>query len=151
MKNKLLTLILVLIMCISLAACSSGNKDSESFSAESTESSEQSLYAELFEDCVKTEVGSIINATWDDDNNGTIPITVTMPDFEKIYSSCINSSNRDEELINILESGEYPTITIESTAPIAKNDDDTVIDTDSAVLHIIESEFIKAINSVTED
>lgn len=147
-KNKIFWIItgvvvfLVLLVTVLLIVFTSGGGNSVSEDAFADTNAEE-LY-ELNMDCIKVKVGKLVHDTEDN----SFEVTVTMPDYTKLYKEVYKSPNPEAELVQRLRSGDYKKKTIKSMAEAEYKNGKEVANTEKLVKFLLEKELIEATNAV---
>ena len=147
-KNKFfwiitsVVVVLALVITVVLIAFTSGgdNYDGEDAFADINA---QELY-DLNMDCIKVKVGKLVHDTEDN----SFEVTVTMPDYTKLYKEVYKLSNPQAELVQRLRSGDYKKKTIKSMAEAEYKNGKEVANTEKLVKFLLEKELIEATNAV---
>ncbi len=143
MKKKAPLFVLLVIICIfGLVACSN-NVNTTTGSGEIFASQLQ----EANSACIDIEPHDVVMQT---DTEGTVKITVQLPDYEILYKEAYASENPDQYLLRALESGKYNVLEYDITVKVSIIDGKEVIHTDEAIKELLERELANAINALME-
>lgn len=103
---------------------------------------------ELVMDCVTVEEG---NAVITSSDSGFTEVTVTMPNYKKIFLECDDYRKLEEYITDVLLSGKYPVSEYNETAEVIVKDGIQTIETDEIVRYLLEEELIDAVNAISEE
>lgn len=144
MKKKLILLVICETISIwGLMACSN-DEDTEEQNSKITA---EQLYDANF-DCIDVKTHDIV---MNSNTEGTVKITVQLPDYGSLYKDAYASENPDQYLLKALESAKYDIREYEITAKVTVDDGKKVIHTDEAVQELLEQELSDAINTLMEE
>lgn len=152
LKNKVFWIVsgavlLVAILGIVLFAVLSGGDSDNTYTAETAQ--QDALADEIYEankKCVEYETGKRHHGTAFD----TVEVTVTMPDYTKLYKEVYRYDNPEQELLKRLKSKDYEEITVKEMAKVVEIDGGEEVLVEECVEQLIEAELIKATNAVWE-
>lgn len=144
MKKSVIYFTILAILCVSGVVGCSKKK-------ESNRDTEQNITRQLQEvnaENIEIETHEVVMQT---DREGTVKLTVKLPDYEELYKEAYDTENPDQYLLTALQSGTYTAIQYEITAKVTIENGKEVIHKDEAVKELLEEELSKATNALMED
>jgi hypothetical protein len=141
MKKRGFCFVIATILCLSGVVGCSKKKESK----QDTEQIAASQLQEANAECIQIESHDVI---MQNDREGTVKLTVKLPDYETLYKEAYVTENPDRYLLAVLESGKYKTIQYEITAKVTMEDGKEVIHKEEAVKALLEQELSKATNAL---
>lgn len=151
LKNKVFWIItgivaFLIILAVVLVLCLSGDDASQQAQGEvEVDAMAEELY-ELNMECIEVEVGKWVHGT----AFNSFEVTVTMPDYTKLYKETYKSSDPQAAIMQRLRSGDYEKKTIDSMAEAEYKNGKEVANTEKLVKFLLECELIEATNAVWE-
>lgn len=143
MKKKFILFVICAMFCtLGLLACSN---DSDK-NGQGDEVSANQLQ-EANSNCISIETHDVVMQS---DTEGTVEITVQLPNYEKLYKEAYASENPDQYLLKALESGKYDVREYEIKAKVSIEEGQEIIHTDEAIKELLKQELANASNALME-
>lgn len=144
MKRSITLYFLVAIICaFGMTACSNNTDTSN----QTLEISPQQLQEVNF-NCIDIETPNIV---MENDIEGTVEITVQIPDYEALYKQAHEFEDPDVYILQALESGKYDSCERIIMARVTVENGEQVVHTDEALKELLERELSNAINALMEE
>lgn len=80
-----------------------------------------------------------------------VTVNITMPNYVDLYLRASKAENFQGYLAEALQSGDYLTLQFTETVPVITKDGNRIIQSDDAVMNLLEQELIRAMNALEED
>lgn len=134
---------LAIVYCLVLTACSlESNMDERT-----DEVTPVQLYA-INTACIDAEIHDIF---MQNNIEGTVEMTVQIPDYEALYKMAYASEDPDKYMLQVLKSGQYDSCERVITARVTIENGEEVVHTDEAITQLLERELSNAINALMEE
>lgn len=80
-----------------------------------------------------------------------VTVNITMPNYVDLYLRASKAEDFQAYLAEALQSGDYLTLQFTETVPVITENGNRIIQSDDAVMNLLEQELIRAINALEED
>lgn len=131
-KRFLVPAIIVLLLCTLFCGCGGQPID----------------LAELNRSCILVEQKEIHMT---DAANGTAVLSITMPDYEKLYQAAAASPSFKQYMIHALRSGEYETVVFEETASVTVENNKQVVHSEEVISSLLDEQLVIAVEAATQE
>ena len=143
--------VLVVALLSGIAVHFVGNRTLNVKNAEQTSPVLKDLGDEVFYEanskCIEFETRNI---AMNSDSEGSVTLTVQLPDYTQLYNDAYTSKNPDQFLLKALQSGEYDVCEYEIVANVTIENGKQVIYSDEAIDTLLKRELAKATNALLE-
>ncbi len=135
MRQLKIMLIFSFLICLLFSGCGSNETDLK----------------EINRSCIYVEEVTNDSSGTESNFEEVATVKITMPDYVDLYQKAGKAEDFQAYLTEALQSGDYSTLQFTETVPVITKDGNRIIQSDDAVMNLLEQELIRAMNALEED